>query len=68
MVDGADRFTEASMGYGYTEPMLRPRPVQLALEGTGGIRNLYVLRHFLPDPKIGNLEVNPLFSITYALD
>ena len=52
MVDGADRFAEASMGYGYTEPMLRPRPVQLALEGTGGIRNLDVLRHFLPDPRI----------------
>ena len=55
MVDGADRFAEASMGYGYTEPMLRPRPVQLALKVPGGIWNLNVLRHFLPDPRIGNL-------------
>ena len=68
MVNGGDRFAEASMRNSYTESMLRPRPVQLALEVTGGIRNLYVLRHFLPDPKIGNLEVSPLFSITYALD
>ena len=68
MVYGADRFAETSVGYGYTKPMLRPRPVQLALEVTGGIRNLYVLRHFLPDPRIGNLEVSPLFSITYAID
>ena len=68
MVDGADRFAETSVGYGYTKPMLRPSPVQFPLEGTGGIRNFYVLRHFLPDPRIGNLEVSPLFSITYALD
>ncbi len=68
MIDSAARFAEASVGYGYAIPMLRPRPVQLALKVTGGIRNLYVLRHFLPDPRIWYLWVSPLFSITYALD
>ena len=68
MVDGADRLSETPMGYGYGIPMLRPGPVQLALKGTGGIRNLYGLRHFLPDHKISNLEVSPLFSMTYAAD
>ena len=55
MIDGANRFAEASVSYSYRIPVRRPRPVQLALKGTGGIRNLYVLRHFLPDPRIGNL-------------
>ena len=40
MVNSADRFAETSMRYGYAKPMLRPRPVQVALESTGGIWNL----------------------------
>ena len=48
MIDGADRFAEASVGYSYRIPMRRPRPVQLALKGTGGIRNLDVQSHFTP--------------------
>tara|TARA_R100001594_G_scaffold140797_1_gene186220 strand:- start:584 stop:799 length:216 start_codon:yes stop_codon:yes gene_type:complete len=40
MIDSADRFAETSMSYGYAKPMLRPRPVQLTLESTGGIWNL----------------------------
>ena len=68
VVQNGDGFTGPSVAEDDTIPMLRPSPVQLPLKGTGGIRNLYVLSHFLPDPKIGNLEVSPLFSITYALD
>ena len=68
MIDGADRLSETPMGYGYGIPMPRPSPVQFPLKGTGGVWNLYVLRHFLPDHKISNLEVSPLFSMTYAAD
>ena len=68
MVQNRYCFSGPSVAENDTIPMLRPSPVQFPLEGTGGIRNLDVLSHFLPDPKIGNLEVSPLFSITYALD